>query len=236
MATSATLTATGRNGGSLTFTARLSGTPKRTGKSVTFKIAWSTSGSGYYGYATINGTKVMEGKGTQNSWPDLNKSGTYIVSVETTGTTVKVPLYVYYYQQYSGAWLAGRASGELSITVPPANVTVNFNPNGGRVSPTSKVVTYNDKYGTLPTPTRTGYRFTGWYTAASGGTKVLATSTVLQTAAHTLYAQWDMAVKLRVLHNGTLKLAKGIYVVENGKVRQATSLYVVQNGSVKQGV
>ena len=68
--------------------------------------------------------------------------------------------------------------------------TVNFNANGGSVSTTSKTVTYDSTYGALPTPTRTGYTFAGWYTAASSGTKVTE-STKLQTANnHTLYAHW----------------------------------------------
>ena len=46
----------------------------------------------------------------------------------------------------------------------------------------------NPTAGTLATPTRTGYTFNGWYTAASGGTKVTSTSVI--SANTTLYAQW----------------------------------------------
>ncbi len=70
------------------------------------------------------------------------------------------------------------------------DVTVTFDPNGGSVSPSSKTVTYGSTYGTLPTPTRTGYTFNGWYTAASGGSKVTASTTVTNTSDHTLYAHW----------------------------------------------
>ena len=45
--------------------------------------------------------------------------------------------------------------------------TVTFNGNGGSVSPGSKQVTYDSTYGTLPTPTRTGYIFIGWYTSGN---------------------------------------------------------------------
>ena len=69
--------------------------------------------------------------------------------------------------------------------------TVTFNPNGGSVSPTSKTVTYRSTYGTLPTPTRTGYSFDGWYTASSDGTKVTDTTSVSTASAHTLYAHWS---------------------------------------------
>ncbi len=52
----------------------------------------------------------------------------------------------------------------------------------------------NPTAGDLPTPTRTGYSFNGWYTAASGGTKVTSTSTI--SANTTLYAQWTQLVYL----------------------------------------
>ncbi|MBQ3288866.1 MAG: InlB B-repeat-containing protein [Kiritimatiellae bacterium] len=68
--------------------------------------------------------------------------------------------------------------------------TVSFNANGGSVGTSSKSVTYGSAYGDLPTPTRTGYAFGGWYTAASGGTKVTSATTVTATANHTLYAHW----------------------------------------------
>ena len=65
--------------------------------------------------------------------------------------------------------------------------TVSFNANGGTVGQTSKVVTYDSTYGTLPTPTRTGYTFGGW---KLNGT-VITSSTKVQTASnHTLYAEW----------------------------------------------
>ena len=72
----------------------------------------------------------------------------------------------------------------------PNNYTVSFNANGGTVGTSSKSVTYDAAYGTLPTPTRDGFTFTGWYTAASGGNQVTA-STIMTTAGnHTLYAHW----------------------------------------------
>lgn len=46
---------------------------------------------------------------------------------------------------------------------------------------------------TLPTPTRAGYTFNGWYTAASGGTRVGGGgSSYTPTASITLYAQWTI--------------------------------------------
>ncbi len=68
--------------------------------------------------------------------------------------------------------------------------TVTFNPSGGTVEPTGKTVTYGSTYGELPTPTREGYAFLGWFTAATGGTEVTADTPVSITTAQTLYAHW----------------------------------------------
>ena len=55
--------------------------------------------------------------------------------------------------------------------------------------PTSSTRYSQQEYGTMPTPFRQGYNFDGWYTAASGGTKVVSTDRV--TASRTLYAHWS---------------------------------------------
>ena len=52
---------------------------------------------------------------------------------------------------------------------------------------------YSNNSITLPTPTRTGYTFKGWYTAASGGeNKGGAGAAYTPTANTTLYAQWTI--------------------------------------------
>lgn len=75
---------------------------------------------------------------------------------------------------------------------PYATFTVSFNANGGSVTTESKKVTYDSNYGTLPTPTRTGYQFNGWYTETSGGSKITSSSTVSITDNQILYAQWTV--------------------------------------------
>ena len=69
--------------------------------------------------------------------------------------------------------------------------TVTFDGNGVTVSQTTKTVTYGSTYGTLPTVTRSGYTFDGWYTAKSGGSRVTGTTTVSIADDHTLYARWS---------------------------------------------
>lgn len=52
----------------------------------------------------------------------------------------------------------------------------------------NKKVGYGEKYGFLPTPTRDGYDFGGWYT--EGGTLITGESTVAENSSHTLIAKW----------------------------------------------
>ena len=66
--------------------------------------------------------------------------------------------------------------------------TIALNANGGNCSSGSITRNHGASYGTLPTPTRAGYTFTGWFTSASGGTQVTTASTA--TANTTIYAQW----------------------------------------------
>ena len=66
--------------------------------------------------------------------------------------------------------------------------TLTYNANGGSVSPKNKSLNEGASYGNLPTPTRSGYTFDGWFTSASGGNKV-SSSTIIK-ANTTIYAHW----------------------------------------------
>lgn len=86
-------------------------------------------------------------------------------------------------------------------------VTLDAKTNGGKEENQVLYVNPGAAVGTLPTATKTGYTQTGWYTAASGGTKLETTTSI--TADGTYYAQfsinshtltWDLA-------GGTVKTA-----------------------------
>lgn len=101
-------------------------------------------------------------------------------------------------------WSNGSTANPLTVSNITANThitpvfvlksyTVTWNPNGGSVSPTSTTKTHGSTLGTLPTPTRAAdvqytYTFKGWFTAATGGTQVSASTTVTKNV--TYYAQW----------------------------------------------
>ncbi len=87
----------------------------------------------------------------------------------------------------------------IPATMPAENVTVkatwtantymvSFDANGGSCTTASKSVTYASTYGDLPTPTREGYTFTGWY---DGETKVEDTTTYQTAGDKTLTARWS---------------------------------------------
>ena len=77
-------------------------------------------------------------------------------------------------------------------------------------------VTYNTKYGTLPTPTRSGYTFAGWYTEPDGGGTRVTNDTVLtNTSDHTLYAKWKIN-NITVTYDGNIFTPSINYKVDNG--------------------
>ena len=77
----------------------------------------------------------------------------------------------------------------IEVVVSSSNsYIVTFNPNGGRVSPTSKVVAIDSEVGSLPIPTKDGSVFNGWYTSVDSGVRV-NTSTIVS-ASITYFAHW----------------------------------------------
>lgn len=70
-------------------------------------------------------------------------------------------------------------------------VTLNPNGSGASVGTGSIPVVQGQPYGELPKAVRSGYGFTGWFTAAEGGYLVEADTPVTQGEAHTLYAHWS---------------------------------------------
>lgn len=154
-----------------------SGTGTDQAQTVTYGVSWTTKGAIY--------TKTGY---TQTSWN---------TKADGTGTNYSLN--------------AGQTNQQLSNLTLYAQwkantYTVTLDANGGSVSPTSKTVTYDSTYGTLPVPTRAGYKFLGWYTAKSGGTQITSSTKVTITANQTLYAQWEPMNVAYYNDNGTYVL------------------------------
>ena len=101
----------------------------------------------------------------------------------------------------SGVWTGtiDKLTGDTTFTVtaepkdapkPPVKptYTITFNANGGSVSPETMETDENGKLSELPTPTRDGCTFDGWYDAKDGGSKVSADK--IYTESTTIYAHW----------------------------------------------
>ncbi len=87
----------------------------------------------------------------------------------------------------AGYTFTGNGDGKLTRSGSSTTTyTITFVTEGTSCEDIS--VTAGQPIGTLPTTTRTGYAFDGWFTSASGGTKV--TSSHTPTNDMTLYAQW----------------------------------------------
>lgn len=109
-------------------------------------------------------------------------------------------------------------------------VRIVFAPNGGRVSSGSKTVICGKTYGTLPTPTRRGYTFAGWYTAKSGGSRIGSSSVVRTTKNQTLYARWKL-VKYKIQYS----LGKGTNSRSNPVGYTVASRTIVLKNPVRKG-
>ncbi len=97
------------------------------------------------------------------------------------------------YNSAEGKWIPAGELTPLVINVKcnshqGRRYTIAFNGNGGTPSVTS-MTTIDQKLPELPTATHSGrYSFDGWYTAASGGTKI--TTAYVFSADTTAYAHW----------------------------------------------
>lgn len=74
----------------------------------------------------------------------------------------------------------------------PNEYGVTFDPVGGTVQLRKKTVTFGQRYGSLPTPTKAGYKFEDWYSQNDYWYQSRCTNeTYVDIASdHTLYAKW----------------------------------------------
>ena len=98
-------------------------------------------------------------------------------------------------------WFTSKTGGtQVNYTTMPAKsetlyanwlakVTLTYNANGGSCS-TASFTDFPGESVTLPSASRSEYRFLGWYTSASGGSKV--NYTTMPTTSQTLYAHWEL--------------------------------------------
>lgn len=106
-------------------------------------------------------------------------------------------------------YIRTRSSPSPRFTAETKIVTckVSFNANGGAFADAAdgaRDVRKNAAIGALPIPSRTGYKFAGWYTKKSGGAKISAS--IKATKNVTYYAHWTV-LKYRVFAAVSAKAA-----------------------------
>ena len=76
---------------------------------------------------------------------------------------------------------------------------VTFNGNGGTASESTRYVAVGTEIGPLPTATRSGHIFAGWWTAASGGTQIDEHTIINENK--TFYAHWSQEADVARIGN-----------------------------------
>jgi len=125
------------------------------------------------------------------------------------------------------------SDGPLLAATGPVTVTLDY--NGGDVIATlpSIQLVIGAPIAGLPTPTRNLNWFQGWFTAATGGTKMSNGDILVATGDFTLYAQWIAGTRYTFNANGgsmvaTIKdVAAGTHL---GTMPGATRAYYVRTG------
>ncbi len=144
-----------------------------------------------------------DGYGYINARVYLDANKTYVFNCDTNGTwgigATNVEAFVTLVGQ-EGTWshmasnenfeFKPKATGEyyVRLDVNAKGQTYNFSNIEIREKDEIKVTTYGETLGTLPSRSRNGFTFAGWYTAPVGGTQI--TSNTKVTESTTYYAHW----------------------------------------------
>ena len=125
-------------------------------------------------------TKIFSGTAA-NPW---NQRSVELEAAEYAGKTV----YIAFRHRCYDCYILEIDDFAVGAEAPAHTHTVTFDANGGSVTPTSAETGTDGKLATLPTPTRSGYSFDGWYTMKEGGTEITAEK--VYTADTAIYAHW----------------------------------------------
>lgn len=149
----------------------------------------------YFDPSTVSGLSY-----TYQFYTNFNYSGTQYYAFKVVVTGESITSNAYLKVTAKADWLAGNDAARLNVDVIENSRTVTLHPEGGSVSPTTITVVSGQPVGTLPTPTKAGYTFAGWFTAATGGTQITASDT-LSGIIYDLYAHWNAVQTYRVTFN-----------------------------------
>ena len=149
---------------------------------------------------TLNADKVYESTITliPSAYCNQFSGDTGIMHKVLSAQTTDGLKFVVKYDSSTKTWKPAEEVKQMAIWVTcdkhetdtpvPTEFTITFNGNDGTPS-VGSMRTTNQKLTSLPTATRSGrYSFDGWYTAASGGTKITTATVFYENT--TVYAHW----------------------------------------------
>ena len=149
---------------------------------------------------TLNADKVYESTITliPSAYCNQFSGDTGIMHKVLSAQTTDGLKFVVKYDSSAKMWKPAEEVKQMAIWVTcdkheidtpvPTEFTITFNGNGGTPS-VGSMRTTNQKLTSLPTATHSGrYSFDGWYTAASGGTKITTATVFYENT--TVYAHW----------------------------------------------
>lgn len=164
-------------------------------------------------------------EGTKAQWEKLSEDTVAFGYYDCSGSDPEV---LYYHANHCIRFHYGTTNYQNQSQ--SHKITFNKNAKNATLKTTSKQVKTNSKYGTLPTPTRRGYYFLGWYTKASGGSKVTASKVFKLTKNQTLYAHWTKAD----IGKATVTLSRTSFTW-NGKTQTPAVTVKFQGTTLKKG-
>lgn len=137
----------------------------------------------HYKYHPLSNTQILFA--TSNT--DVIEGTTFVPSYVTPPTG--------YHASSKDAGKTVVATNTFNAYYRPNTYTLTYDANGGKLTPASQTVTYDNYYPALPLPTRTGYTFLGWNTVSNGtGAMVKDGDVYTIDGNQTLYAQWKANV------------------------------------------
>lgn len=136
------------------------------------------------GYSAAGHYVVVVGQISSGKYQILDPWQRALTTMTVSGSSATYTTYTTFYDTIDQIHQWYKADASINN-----DVTVTFNANGGSCSTTSREVAAGSKIGTLPTPTRSGYTFVGWYPSKDGGKAPITASTTVSKAV-TYYAQW----------------------------------------------
>ncbi|MBQ7873883.1 MAG: InlB B-repeat-containing protein, partial [Oscillospiraceae bacterium] len=122
-------------------------------------------------------------------YPQTTEKFEVVTSDPEATYVVEAGSYLNFYGYYRIAVTAPSGAIEYGyVYVGRENAIVTFDPNGGECD-VEFLETSNNRIGRIPTPTREGYVFEGWYTEIEGGEKI--NRLYAFTVDTTVYARWS---------------------------------------------